>query len=292
MEYKTLLKAGVKKHSGVLAGIFILILLISLSLGTVLTIWMNSQNYISSELNRAGFGDLTAWVSGMPDAESLTEGITALSDVERVEAQDIVFSNYTVHEQESDSEGQLILCPPEESRYRFFTGDLAGYLTDTPKSAPGEVYISPSLISMMGVGIGDEIHFAIARNGKMVSLTVAGFYEDPFMGSSMIGMKGFLIGEEDYAAITETAVGAGIDALARPGQMLHIFQTTDSTLTTGELNGILNENTNLSAYTEFVHSNQAISGFMLILQNAFSGLLLAFVAVLLLVVLVLSLIHI
>lgn len=85
---------------------------------------------------------------------------------------------------------------------------------------------------------------------------------------------------------TEQPASAGIDALARPGRMLHIFQTTDSTLTTGELNGILNENTSLPAYTEFVHSNQAISGFMLILQNAFSGLLLAFVAVLLLVVLV------
>lgn len=286
MEYMTLLKAGVKKHRGALTGIFIVILLVSVSLGVVLTVWMNSQSYVVSERNRAGFGNLTAWVSGVPDAESLTEAITALSDVERVETQNLVFSNYTINEQASDSEGQLILYPPQESRYRFFTGDLTGYLTDTPEIAPGEVYVSPSLISMMGVEIGDEINFSIARSGGTVTLTVAGFYEDPFMGSAMIGMKSFLICEEDYTAITEIAVGTGIDALARLGQMLHIFKTESSTMTTAQLNRMLNENTGLPAYTEFVHSAESISGFMLILQNAFSGVLLAFVAVLLLVVLV------
>lgn len=56
MEQYTLLKAGIKKHRGVLAGIFILILLTSLSLGAVLTVWTNSRSYISSELTRAGFG--------------------------------------------------------------------------------------------------------------------------------------------------------------------------------------------------------------------------------------------
>lgn len=139
---------------------------------------------------------------------------------------------------------------------------------------------------MMGVKIGDTIDFSIARNGGTVALTVSGFYEDPFMGSSMIGMKGFLISEADYAAITDTIANSGIDALARGGSMLHVFQTADSEVTTAELNGILNETTDLPNYTEFVHSADAITGFMLILQNAFSGLLIAFVVILLAVVLI------
>ena len=48
----------------------------------------------------------------------------------------------------------------------------------------------------------------------------------------------------------------------------------------------MNENTALSMYTEFIHSEDAIAGFMLILQNAFSGLLLAFVFILLFVAMV------
>lgn len=284
MEYIVLLKAGIRRHKGSLIGIFILILLVSLSLGTVLTLWLNSGRYLSSELQRSGFGSLTAWVSDVPSLDVLAGEMTALPEVSRVERQALVYSNYRIHDQESDSEGQLITLLPGETRYRFFTDDLSGSRTDIPQTAPGEVYVSPSLISMFGIKLGDTITFPIARAGGDVTLVVKGFYEDPFMGSSMIGMKGFLICQEDYESIAQTIQSAGIDALARVGAMLHIF--SDHGLTASALNGTLNTGTSLPAYTEFLHSADAIRSFMLVLQNAFSGLLLAFVLVLLCVVLV------
>lgn len=206
-------------------GVFVLLLLVSLSLGTVLTLWTNAGRYVNAELDWAGFGSLTAWVSDVPDLNGLA-------------------------------------------------GEIA----------PGEVYVSPSLISMFGVELGSEIVFPIARAGGDVSFTVKGFYEDPFMGSSMIGMKGFLICQADHDALAELIRSSGIDALARDGAMLHLF--SDSELTPSGLNQTVNENTSLPACAEFVHSAQAIAGFMLILQNAFSGLLIAFVIVLLAAVLV------
>ncbi len=272
MENAILLRAGLKRHRGGLFGIFILILLISLSLGTVLTVWRNSEDYVSAELTRAGYGDMTVWVSNAPEA--LAGEIAALPEVEKVETQQVIFSNYEVNGQESDSEGQLI--PFEPGRYRFFDGEPG-------KITPGEVYISPSLVSMFGVEPGDPIDFPIARAGGTHRFTVAGFYEDPFMGSSMIGMKGFLISQADHDALAEVIAASGIDALARDGAMLHLFGSGD--LTTEGLDRVLNENTSLPQYTEFVHSFAAIRGFMLILQNAFSGMLLAFVLVLLAVVL-------
>lgn len=284
MEGSVLLKAGIKRHKGSLTGIFILVLLVSLSLGTVLTLWLNSGRYLSAELQRAGFGSLTAWVSGVPDLDALTDEMTALPEVSGVERQELVYTNYRIHEQESDSEGQLIPLLPNETRYRFFTDDLSGYRTDNPQIAPGEVYVSPSLVSMFGIKLGDAITFPIARAGGEVTLTVKGFYEDPFMGSSMIGMKGFLICQEDDQAIAQTIQDAGIDALARSGAMLHIF--SPGGLTASALSTALNGGTSLPAHTEFVHSADAIGSFMLVLQNAFSGLLLAFVLVLLCAVLV------
>lgn len=265
-------------------GVFALLLLVSLSLGTVLTLWTNSGRYVNAELDRAGFGTLTAWVSDVPDLNSLAGEIATLPEVSRVETQEVIFSNYTVGEQESDSEGQLITLAPGETRYRFFTGDLSGYRTDTPEIVPGEVYVSPSLVSMFGVESGSEIVFPIARAGGNVTFTVKGFYEDPFMGSSMIGMKGFLICQENHDALAKLIRSSGIDALGRERAMLHLF--SDSGLTTWLLNQAVNENTSLPACAEFVHSTQAIAGFMLILQNAFSGLLIAFVIVLLAAVLV------
>ncbi len=282
---KTILRAELKRHWGGLLAVGFLVFLVAASLCTVVSVWTNAGKYQRQEVERAGFGDLTAWVSGSTEWEGLTEEIAALPEIKKAEAQPIVFANYELREQESDSEGQLFSAAGKE-RYRFFRADLGGYLTAPPEIAPGEVWVSPSFVSMFGAEIGDEITFLLARNGGKLSLTVAGFYEDPFMGSSMLGMKGFLISEEDFSRIQQTVEAAEIDALARNGAMLHVFAEAGNGLTVSELDGLLNERTSLSAYGEALHSAAAISGFMLVLQNAFCGLLLAFVAVLLAVSLI------
>lgn len=286
MENKTLLKADFKRHKGSLAGVFLLILLVSAALGTVISVWTNSERYIRMEIQRAGFGTLTAWVSDVPDMEAFTAGITDLEAVGQVGTQAVIYADYTVNGQKSDSEGQLILHVGVDNRYKFFKDNLSSYREETPEILPGQVYISPSMVSMFDVQIGDEISFPVARSQIEETFTIAGFYEDPFMGSSMIGMKGFLIAETDYNRIADMIEGAGIDALARSGAMLHIFREASSRLTVSELNGLINENTGLPEFAEFVHSESAIAGFMLILQNAFSGLLAAFVVVLLFVVMI------
>ncbi len=279
MEFWTLLRAGLRRHRGGLAGIFLLIFLVALALASVLTVWYNAGSYLDRELNRAGYGDVTAWVANAPD--SLSREIAALDTVERVEEQKIIHTNYQINGQESDSEGQLILYRMAENRYRFFSSDLSGYAPPPEEIQPGTVWVSPSLASMFGADIGDEITFPVARSGRELTLTIAGWYEDPFMGSSMIGMKGFLISERDRQAALEILANADIDALARDGAMLHIFAAKEG-LTAAEFSAIINGSTGLPRYTEFAHSREAIRGFMLVLQNAFGGFLLAFAAVLLL----------
>ena len=286
MENKILLKAGIKRHKGTLTGIFILTFLAAAALGTVITIWFNSEQYIQNELKRTRFGELTAWVVSLPQIEDLQDSMEVLDEIERVESQSLIYANYTANGLESDSEGQLITYIPTENRYRFFTDDLSGY-TEHPESIlQGEVYVSPSMVSMFGIEIGDEITYPIARVGRNLTLTIKGFYEDVMMGSSMIGMKGFLISESDRQAVLEVIKDAGIDALARDGAMFHIFPKEESSLTVSELKRLLNEQTALTEYTENVHSKAAMAGFMLILQNAFGGLLAVFALVLLFVVLI------
>ena len=286
MEKKILLKANIKRHKGTLCGIFILTFLAAAALGTVMTIWLNSGQYIQSELDRIGFGALTAWVANLPKTDALQESISALDGVGRVETQSLIYTDYTANGMESDSEGQLITYIPAENRYRFFTDNLLGYTNPPESILSGEVYVSPSMVSMFGIGIGDEITYPIARSGRSLTLTVKGFYEDVMMGSSMIGMKGFLISETDRQIVLNMIENAGIDALARDGAMIHIFLKEESSLTVSDLNSLLNQQTALAEYSESVHSKETIAGFMLILQNAFSGLMAAFALVLLFVILI------
>ena len=226
MEDTILLMADLKRHKGSLSGVFILVLLVCTALGTVLSIWMNSERYLREEMERAGFGTLTAWVSNVPDMDALADNIADLEAVGNVDTQVVIYSDYTVNDQDSDSEGQLIPHGTEDRRYKFFEDELSGYRGDIPEIRPGEIYVSPSMISMFGVQIGDEIRFQVARGGQAADFTVKGFYEDPFMGSSMIGMKGFLISEADYSGIIQTIRDTGIDALARDGAMLHIISSS------------------------------------------------------------------
>ena len=170
MEKQILIRAGLKRHKGTLCGIFLLIALIAAVTGTVLPLWANAAAHEEAGLTQAGFGELTAWISGGADTESLAADITAPDIIDRVETQRLVFTNYTALEQESDSEGQLILYEPERERYRFFTDDLSGYQPAPESIRPGEVYVSPSLVSMFGLGIGDEITFPIARSLSLIHI--------------------------------------------------------------------------------------------------------------------------
>lgn len=259
MEIKTLWLADSKWHKGSLAGIFVLIFLVSVSLVSVITVWKNSGQYVKDEMGRLGFGTITAWISNVPDIERLTTEIDGLPGVERTGIQPLIFSEYEVNGQESDSEGQLVTYEPERYPYKFFADNMESYEPDGVDIRSGEIYVSPSLHSMFGVELGDEISFLIARNGGRVTFKVKGWFEDPFMGSSMIGMKSFLICSEDYEKIAGMIHGAGIDGLARDGYMVHIFQRASGS--TAQLNAVLNRDTALLQYAEFTHSDSAIYGF-------------------------------
>ena len=97
----------------------------------------------------------------------------------------------------------------------------------------------------------------------------------------MIDMKSFLICESEFADITITINSSGIDALAKVGNMFHISAT--NTNNSAEFNSYLSDNSNINLYTEFSHSFSSINSFMILLQNVFSGLLIAFSAVLILI---------
>ena len=286
LEKNILFRRGIKRQKGSLIGISLLVFFTVISLFTVLAVSLNGNAYIRSEMERAGFGQLTAWVSDVPDVGDLLQEISSQEGIGEVQSQNIIFSEYEGNGIESDSEGQLILWQPGETRYRFLNDDMGGYRQAPEEIRQGEVYVSPSMVSIMDLQVGDTITFPVARGGMNVDLTVAGYYEDPFMGSSMIGMKGFLISGADYGQIIETVEQEGADALARSGAMLHIFVQADGEAGIDQINQLLNSQTSLPEYAEEIHSAYTIGSFMMILQNAFCAILAAFALILLLVAMV------
>ncbi|KIR03672.1 hypothetical protein P261_02487 [Lachnospiraceae bacterium TWA4] len=262
----------------------ILSFLTIMTLGSLLTIWTNSHKYISDEQTRIGYGDLSLWVSNVPEDVEIESEIENLPEIKQVTSQRIIYTNYEANGVESDSEGQLIVFDSTVP-YRFFDATLRDYEDAPEQIGDGEVYVPASFASMMNVKVGDHLTVRMTRNRGNVSFVIRGFYEDPVMGSSMIGMKGLLISEQDYLKLFSMLQNAGIDSLARTGQILHVTAKESAVNQTKLLSSILT-NTHISSILEFSHSKSVMEGFMLVLQNAFSGFLLAFVIVLVIVVLI------
>lgn len=283
MGLRTLLKAGIKRQKSSIAGVFILVFAVSLTLVMGLSVYINSGSYVSQEMLRLGYGDMTAWVSNVDNLNQLTGEIDSLSDVEKVEPQTVIFAGYTINGISSDNDGQLLMYDYERYPYKFLNNDLSGY-EDVKVIGKGEIYISPSLQSKYKLSIGDKVQFKLSRDGEEKVFIIKGYFEDPFMGSSMIDMKSFLISEADLSDTNDMLNKTSkFNILGRYGAMLHIFQNSSSNLSPAKFNESVNKNTNLIEYTEFVYSDSSIRGFMLILQNIFTGFLIAFVIILLVV---------
>ena len=269
---KMLLLAVMKRQKGSIIGIFLLVWILSACIFSSITLLISGNAYVKGEMERLGFGELTIWVNG--EETSLSEQIQALPDVEKAYAQPLIFSGYEINGGYSDNEGQLIVYDGTVD-YHFLNAD--GTQITTPKITDGTVYISPAMQASFDVAIGDTIQFELSRKDGMVSLTVAGYFADGFMGSSMIDMKSFLINTSDYEDMQDILRNAKeTDVLGRNGAMVHVFQREDSALTALEFSREIQENTDVSLHTEFSYRQKSILSYMLLLQNILCGFMIAF----------------
>ncbi len=289
-----LLRVAWRKQKENICGIFLLVAVLSLCFPTRRSSDLSGRQSVKAEMERLGFGDLTIWVNRV--REGLAEEIESIMDVERVTYQPLIFSGYEVNGRYSDNEGQL-LYPDGSVPYRFIDehgNELPVHGAGTSGGTgtgivPGTVYISPAMKSAFDVETGDSIHFELSRKDGIYSLTVAGYFADGFMGSSMIDMKSFLVSRDDYAAMQEiVSTAADADVLGREGAMLHIFQSQGSPLLAMDFHKAIQEGTDVSLYTEFSYQQESILNYMLLLQDILAGFLSAFSAVLFLVCMIVT----
>lgn len=281
-KYKMLLGAAWKRQWFSVCALFLMIATAALCLFSAVTLYISGKVSVEEQMNRLGFGDFTVWVSGQP--ERLLAEIEQIPDVENVVLQEIIFAGYEVNGYHSDNEGQLIAYDGTMP-YRFI--DRNGVVVNLPEIPEGSIYISPAMESMFDVQAGDTIQFNLSRTNGRKAFTVAGYFEDAFMGSSMIDMKSFLVNRADYEEMLQLmADAAAIDVLGRNGAMFHISKNPTSVLSEQAFYEELQEHTELARYMDFTYRKDSILSYMLLLQNIVSGFLIIFSAVLFLICLI------
>ena len=287
MRYLTLVKANIRRQKGSFIGILLLIFIITVSLGAVLTIWGNAHRYVEEEFDRIGYGDLTAWVLDSQDVDALTEQLRAADEVEKVEAEPLIMVNYLVNGKEQDNSGELVIYNTGEKGYRIYNENLNGIEENPQMPEEGEIYVSPSLGIVADAKIGDEIAVQITGEKDVETFTIKGFFEDPISGSAIMGIKSMMINEADMKRLTARYQQVEEDkARGWLEHAIHIWQKEDSSLTSAEFQSRISEETGLQDKSVMIYSKTAMLGFMLMLQDVFSGFLLVFVVVLLVVAMI------
>jgi len=288
----TLIKANIKRQKGSFIGVFLLIWIISILLCAILSVWGNANDYVSQEIDRVGFGTFTCWAENVTDLDALQQQAEALSDVEKVTIQPLLYVRYIINGKESGSSALMLPYKPNE--YYVYKDDLSGRSSAPKKPEKGEIYVTPAFCSLYDAVIGDKVE--IILNDKKEYLTIKGFFEDPVMGSSMMGMKTILMNPEEWVNMDNSLKApsqkenadkdTSSNNNASYGAMFHIFQSEKSQLTTGKFQSTVLNETALGQYGIWSYSKNSVTGFMLILQNIFAGFLIVFVLVLLVVTII------
>ncbi len=285
MRFHTVFYGNLRRRKKTLIVIALLCTVVCAAVGTAYILMTNSQEYLQGETERLESGDIIYWLSGAQDYNALVDEVSQSDLAERAEIQPLIFSGYSLNGTHSDNEGQLIPYQRDRYSYRFIKYEMNG-CSESVSIGENEIYVSPALVSGFDAKLGDTITFELSRTNDRAEYIIAGFYEDPIMGSSMIDMKGFLISEKAYEKLTERIEDIPkLNVLAKNGAMLHLFANDDN-LSSDELGRTLRQQTNIGRYTEFMHTKETLSGFMLLLANVLSGFMFGFAAVLLIICIV------
>ncbi len=281
MKYVTLLRANIKRQKGSFIGVFVLIFIITVALCAVLTIWKNSSEYEEEQIDRLGFGDVTSWVVGEQDEINvLLAQIEGTEGVGKAESQEVLYISYNVNGWEvTGGNGLAVKYPDTKYDYYIYKENLTG-IEDNPENLQqGEMYVPPCFTTLYHARIGDKVEVEIAGEEDVEVFTIKGYFEDPVAGSSMMGLKTMLINGQDMERLTKRMADTGMGGY---GAAIHIFKEEKGSALI-ELQKTLNEETELGRFGSFTYQKGTMMGFMLILQNIFSGFFLVFVLVLLVV---------
>lgn len=286
MDIITVLKANIRHQRGNFLSIFILMMMVSVSLTAVLTININAGKSEREALEHAGFGDLLVDLDSMEaqERDRLIQKTKENEHVEKVETIEIVTAAIEdINGKEPGGSVMLESYQAGDFDLRIYDESGIDFLTERGELKPGEICVPISFTSMYQCKIGDKVLFK-SQEGSL-EYTVKYFFEDPFMGSSIMGIKTLLINEEDLKALQDIAE-SGTNGFLQSGILLNIFQKETSELSYLKFMQNLNKETGIMGYGWISMGTSQAVGYMLILTNIFGGIFLVFIALLLIITLI------
>ncbi len=287
-EILTVIRGNFRKNKGSYISVSVLMLIVSMALTAAFSIIKNTNSRDKEQMKAVGLGELMAAIDieyseqTMEDylafCDSLATDMLAVDDVERVDQIPMLCMN--IKDVNSKSGNSSIFVYDYKNEYLTYNiyDENDKLLTDF-KLNKGEMIVPVSFKTLYDVEIGDEVivqdyrHYG--EDSHNYTFKIAAFMEDPYMGSSIMGIKTLLVCEEDVVSICADQEYKEGNAI-----VLSIHKAADSKLTDAELEAKLNQETSYASYTWITISHTQAFSYMTMLTNIFSGILVGFIVML------------
>lgn len=306
---RTLVSAGLRKDKGTFVGLALLLFLAAFALTLTTSLFADLSNREEALLDQVAAGDVFAndLASNLTDED--VDEIEALPEVAEVK----VTEAFAAPTRVEDAQGNEVVktAPPSVSVYEawgssldfnVFADDLSSYRDDERGPADGEAYVRVAERTLQNMQVGDFIVLDIG--GRETSLRVAGFYEDPQMGTPFMEMKRYLLSsgtfDELLAEIEETAASdAGVasgatsaEKAAYPIREINVMLTPEARsqgIDGHDLTQLIDDETSWGESPHTLFSRQTLAGYSLLVVQVITAVLAVFSLILFVVALILCL---
>lgn len=305
---RTLVFAGLRKDKGTFIGLALLLFLAALALTLTTSLFVDLSEREEALLDEVGSGDVCASDLASNLTDEAIEEIRALPDVESVK----VTSAFSAPTRFEDAQGNELkedvaaLTTIYEAwgssiDTHVFKDDLSSYRDVQQGPGLGEVYVRPAQKTLFGAEVGD--YAVLDIGGKEERLRVAGFFEDPQLGSPFIETNHLILSEATFKELlakveAAEASSTSVGNIALMGNVAYLIteinvfltpQAREAGLDGRDLAREIAEETEWGAWGSNIFSRQALVGYNLMVVQVTTAMLAAFSLLLFVVALILCL---
>lgn len=242
MEIFTILKANIRHKKGSFGSIIILMIIISMALTSILSVWDNLYGAILDVHRRADTPNLICMIEKYRLSEQMLSDVEGNPLVKEIQTAEAICSQKVTY-RDYDYENTVFVRELEAGS-RLFNSTGTGYLDETPELKQGEIYISRGMKTNFSCETGETLTITFVSGAY--DFKIAGIIEDVKFGASVIGWKNVFISNQDYEKIYSAEDKPADPEASTIITNVSIYKNDDCNLTDGRFARQLNLDTGIA----------------------------------------------
>ena len=287
-EILTVIKGNFRKNKGSFISVAILMFVVSVALTTAFSVIINTNKRDKEQMDAGGLGNIMAAIDYEYQGQTMEEyyaycdelanKMLAVDGVERIDQIPTVIMNIE-DVNGGDGNGSVFVYDYKSEYLTYNIYDENDNLLSDFKLNEGEIIVPVSFKSLYNTEIGDQVtlnlHGWDEKEENHFTYKIAAYMEDPYMGSSVMGIKTLLLCEDDIASLCEKDFTKEGNSF-----VFSVHKSKESALTDAELESNLNRETSYAGYTWITLTKAQAYNYMTMITNIFAGILVAFIVML------------